>query len=160
MPDTYMATAPSELRHRILLVDDDVDERDALTCFLEMEGVAVSAAAEGREALYALRTGLRPCVIVLDLDMPGMDGWEFRRQQLFWPQMRSIPVLILSGHPELNAVNDSTAHAQSGYSNVWKIDASLLWNLMRQQTMKGGGHLGGYYYFSSNAFLYMRHPAW
>jgi CheY-like chemotaxis protein len=120
MPDTYMATAPSELRHRILLVDDDVDERDALTCFLEMEGVEVSVAAEGREALYALRSGLRPCVIVLDLDMPGMNGWEFRRRQLLWPQMTDIPVLVLSGHPELNAVTRGMEAAE-----VWQKPVQL-----------------------------------
>jgi dolichol kinase len=42
----------------------------------------------------------------------------------------------------------------------WKISPSLLSKLMRQQTMPNGGHLGGYYYFNSNAFLYLRHPAW
>ena len=59
-------------------------------------------------------------------------------------------------------VSDSAAKSQSGgYPYVWKIKASLMWRLMRQQTVpRSGGHLGGYYYFGSNAFLYMRHPAW
>jgi hypothetical protein len=56
-------------------------------------------------------------------------------------------------------VNDTAALKQSGYANVWKISTKLLWKLMRQQTTKAGGHLGGYYYFGSNAFLYLRHPA-
>lgn len=58
------------------------------------------------------------------------------------------------------SVDDSAAQNQSGYANVWKIDAGLMWRLMRQQRMPDGGHLGGYYYFGSNAFLYMRHPVW
>jgi hypothetical protein len=56
-------------------------------------------------------------------------------------------------------VNDSTGLKQSGDANFWKISQSLLLNLMRQQTTSTGQHLGGYSYFSSNAFLYMRHPA-
>jgi hypothetical protein len=59
-----------------------------------------------------------------------------------------------------NAVGDAAAKGESGYANVWKISATLLWRLMRQQTTAGGGHLGGYYYFGSNEYLYMRHMAW
>jgi CheY-like chemotaxis protein len=85
-------------------VDDNVDEREAIECFLETEGLDVCCASDGREALYALRNGPRPCLILLDLNMPGMDGWEFRRRQLLWPQMAGIPVVVLSGHPEVKAV--------------------------------------------------------
>src|SRR4029077_9863136 len=73
-------TAPT-LPHRILLVDDDVDGRDAIAHFLEMEGADVAVAADGKEALNALRADPRRCLILLDLEMPGMDGREFRRQQ-------------------------------------------------------------------------------
>ena len=95
--------ATLELSHRILLVEDDVDERQAIKCGFEMEGAEVTAAADGWEALHALRNGARPCVIVLDLGLPGMDGREVRRRQLKWPQMARIPVIVLSGHPELEA---------------------------------------------------------
>ena len=104
MDDTRMSATTTELPHRILLVDDDVDERDALACFLEMEGMDVSTAGGGQEALDALGTGPLHCVIVLDLNMAGMDGWEFRRRQLLMPQMASIPVVVLSGHPDLKTV--------------------------------------------------------
>lgn len=89
------------LSHRILLVENDADERDAIACGFESEGAEVTVAGDGREALYALRNGPRPCLILLDLEMPGMDGWEFRRRQLLWPQMASIPVIVVSGHPDL-----------------------------------------------------------
>jgi CheY-like chemotaxis protein len=102
--DTGMPSAPADPRHRILLVDDDVDVREAIECLLGRKGLDVRCAGDGWEALYALRNGPRPCVIVLDLDMPGMDGWEFRRRQLLWPQMADIPVVVLSGHPQVKAV--------------------------------------------------------
>jgi CheY-like chemotaxis protein len=91
--------------HRILLVDDDADTRDAIRHALAERGVAVSSARDGQEALDVLRaSGLRHCLIILDLNMAPMDGWEFRRRQLLWREMAGIPILILSGHAELKAV--------------------------------------------------------
>ena len=118
--DARMASAPSELVHRILLVDDNVDEREALECFLETEGLDVCCASDGREALYALRNGPRPCLILLDLNMAGMDGWEFRRRQLLWPQMADIPVVVLSGAPELRASTRAMEAAE-----VWRKPVPL-----------------------------------
>ena len=63
----------------------------------------------------ALRNGPRPCLILLDLNMAGMDGWEFRRRQLLWPQMASIPVVVVSGAPELKAVTRTMQAAE-----VWR----------------------------------------
>lgn len=91
--------ATLELSHRILLIEDDADAREATTCGFKLEGAEVTSAGDGGEALYALRNEPRPCVIVLDL--PDMDGREFRRRQLLWPRMSSIPVIVLSGHPDL-----------------------------------------------------------
>src|SRR6187549_3719255 len=99
--DGRRVAATLELPHRILLVEDDGDEREATTCGFELAGAEVTPAGDGGEALDALRIGPRPCVIVLDLDMPRMDGREFRRRQLLWPQMSSIPVIVVSGHPDL-----------------------------------------------------------
>ena len=93
--------ASPEVSHRILLVENNVDERDATACGFELEGAKVTPAADGREALDALRNGPRPCLILLDLEMSGMDGWEFRRRQMLWPQMARIPVIVVSGHPDL-----------------------------------------------------------
>lgn len=98
--DRRVAAAP-ELSHRILLVEDDVDEREATTCGFELGGAEVTPTADGGQALDALRNDPRPCVIVLDLEMPGLDGREFRRRQLSWPRMASIPVIVVSGHPDL-----------------------------------------------------------
>src|SRR5215510_8699670 len=65
---------------RVLVVDDDQDIRDALCELLRDEGYEAIAVANGEEALTYLKGGNLPCVILLDLMMPVMDGWEFRRQ--------------------------------------------------------------------------------
>ena len=91
-----MSSAP----HRILLVDDDVDERDAIALLLEFEGAEVAVAGDGEEALNALRADPLRCLILLDLDMPVMDGFEFRRRQLR-SAMAGIPVVVVSNHPDL-----------------------------------------------------------
>src|SRR5690554_1469937 len=90
-----MTDAPH--RHGVLLVEDDVDTRDATTALIEHEGYDVTAVSNGREALDLLRGGFRPCVILLDLAMPEMDGFAFRRAQLAAdPELASIPVFVLS----------------------------------------------------------------
>ena len=91
--------ATVEVSHRILLIEDDADAREATTCGFELEGAEVTPAGDGGEALYALRNEPRPCVIVLDL--PDLESRTFRRRQLLLPQMSSIPVIVLSGHPDL-----------------------------------------------------------
>ena len=99
MPTTATTTLA---QHRILLVDDDADERDAIASFLELEGADVAVARDGEEALDALRADPQRCLILLDLDMPGMDGREFRRRQLL-SSTASIPVVVVSGLPDLAA---------------------------------------------------------
>jgi CheY-like chemotaxis protein len=79
-----------------MVVDDDDDIRETLAGLLEDEGYAVRACATGQEALEALRSGLAPRVILLDLMMPVMDGAEFRRAQLADPALASIPVILIT----------------------------------------------------------------
>lgn len=80
----------------VLVVDDDVDIRFVVRMILEGQGYAVMEAADGAEALVRLREH-RPCVILLDLMMPGVDGFQFRSQQVQDPSLADIPVVILSG---------------------------------------------------------------
>jgi len=92
----------------VLLVDDDPAVRRTLARFLTSEGFAVVEASHGLEALTYLRTGAGASVIVLDLRMPVMDGWTFRREQRLDPMLEKIPVVVLSGadadrFPELEA---------------------------------------------------------
>lgn len=84
-------------RHSVLLIEDDVTAREPLEELLRQEGVEVRSASDGAEAHEHLRAGARPCVILLDLRMPGMDGYEFRAEQMRDPALARIPVVVLSG---------------------------------------------------------------
>ena len=87
----------SDHRHTVLLVDDNDDLREAfvlLAAALELDAVAHG---NGPDALEALRRGLRPCLILLDLAMPEMDGFAFRREQLKHSELACIPVAVVSG---------------------------------------------------------------
>ena len=88
-------------RGTILLAEDNSDTRDAIAQVLAVEGYTVVTAIHGRQALEQLQGGLRPFLILLDLMMPVMDGWEFRRAQLGEPTLASIPVVLISAHDEV-----------------------------------------------------------
>ena len=81
---------------RILIVEDDVSVREALAVFLEGEGYSVVEAADGAEALVCLRGSESFGLILLDLMMPVMTGWEFRDVQVNDPVLASIPVVIIT----------------------------------------------------------------
>jgi CheY-like chemotaxis protein len=81
---------------RVLLVDDDSPSVEALREMLEYEGLQVVWEQNGRDALSRLRESGEFCVILLDLMMPVLDGFGFRRQQLQDPKLASIPVIIIT----------------------------------------------------------------
>ena len=60
----------------ILLVEDDLDSRNALVAFLELKGLAVVTATDGAEAIGRLEAGLRPSVMLIDLMLPEVTGWD------------------------------------------------------------------------------------
>ena len=80
----------------VLIVEDDADLREMMAQLLALEGFNTTAVANGREALEYLQRGNAPDVILLDLMMPVMDGWEFRRQQQADPSLADVPVIVLS----------------------------------------------------------------
>jgi CheY-like chemotaxis protein len=87
----------------VLVVDDDQDIRDALCELLVEEGYRAVPAKNGEDALTYLGSGELPSVILLDLMMPVMDGWEFRRRQQNDPGVRGIPVVVITAAGELRA---------------------------------------------------------
>ena len=81
----------------VLVVEDDEDIRADLTAILRIKGFAVVEAANGKDALAQLQDGHQVCVIVLDLMMPVMNGWELRAAMLADPALAAIPVVVVSG---------------------------------------------------------------
>jgi CheY-like chemotaxis protein len=94
-------------RARILLVDDDVDIRRSVGALLEDEGYEVQAVGDGRLAWDCLHQSPAPDLLILDLMLPGMDGWQLRSWQRADPQVRDIPVLAISadGSPKAAAID-------------------------------------------------------
>ena len=84
-------------RPTVLVVDDDADFLQVMRDVIEEEEFRVLTAGNGEEALLILETGETPCLIILDLKMPGMDGPEFRRRQLLHPRLAEIPVVGFTG---------------------------------------------------------------
>ena len=78
----------------ILLVEDDEDLRDAFRDLFEDEGYGVWTAANGQEALDCLRQRGKACLILLDLMMPVMNGWEFRAELSRDPRLSEIPIVV------------------------------------------------------------------
>ncbi|XXX78942.1 response regulator [Sorangium sp. So ce134] len=81
---------------RILVVEDDLDIRSILSQLLVFEGYDVEEAADGAEALALLRKDRPPALILLDLMMPIMDGWQLRAELQRDPELSSVPVVIVS----------------------------------------------------------------
>jgi CheY-like chemotaxis protein len=114
---------------RILLVEDDELTRSALAVTLQSQGYTVSCAANGQEAIEQLRQGPLPQLILLDLMMPVMDGWRFRREQTRDPGLASIPVVIVSAD---SALSERAALLEvSGYLEK-PIDPGQLIDAVRQ----------------------------
>jgi len=88
----------------ILVIDDKPTNRDSLRSLFTAAGFTVAEASDGLEALSLLYRGLRPCLIVLDLEMPVMDGEEFRRAQMAHSEYRAIPVVLFSAAPGLEQI--------------------------------------------------------
>jgi CheY-like chemotaxis protein len=108
----------------VMVVDDHGDIRETLAMILEDAGFDVVTAADGRDALRQLHDGPRPQLILLDLMMPNMDGWEFRRRQEADTDLSAIPVVLLSG---VNDVHRQVLplHADGYLRKPFDIDTML-----------------------------------
>jgi CheY-like chemotaxis protein len=98
----------------ILVVDDERDIRDAIAELLQDEGYEVEAAGDGAEALAKARD-CHPLVVLLDLMMPGMNGWEFRDRQRGDPQLAEIPVIVVSALGKVPGV-DAAGYLQKPFN--------------------------------------------
>jgi len=106
----------------VLIVEDDLDTREMLGRFLELEGYTVETAENGKRALERLGSGVGACVILLDLMMPVMDGWQFRQDQVRDATLADIPVIVVSaaGRERLERI-----HANAYLSKPVDLDELL-----------------------------------
>jgi CheY-like chemotaxis protein len=124
------AISPTRL---VLVVDDDQDAREAMAELLQIQGYEVLAAGNGQEALELLKVE-NPCVVLLDLMMPVISGWEFLRHRKAQPKLAKIPVIVTS------AVIDraASAHAEGANEVLLKpVDIEKLLKLVRRFSAKG-----------------------
>ena len=93
-------TIPTVPSH-VMVVEDDKDTREVVKLILELEGMGVTEASDGFEALERLHRlretdPHRPCAVVLDIMMPRCSGAEFRKRQLNDPLIADVPIIVLS----------------------------------------------------------------
>jgi two-component system response regulator MtrA len=89
---------------RVLIAEDDAATRAALVMLLQAEGYAADSVSDGRAALAYLRSGTpTPHLVILDLMMPVMDGWQFLRERLKEAALAAIPVVVFTATGALDA---------------------------------------------------------
>src|SRR4051812_43485461 len=93
---TFDAGSPVH-RCSVLVIEDESELQEVVRVALESDGYQVMTAGDGREALKRLRTTASTCLIVLDLDLPLMNGQQFRAAQLRDRSLAWIPVIVMSG---------------------------------------------------------------
>jgi CheY-like chemotaxis protein len=123
---------------KLLIVEDDRDVREVLESFLTVEGYATDAVGNGQEALDYLRAATElPRLILLDLRMPVLDGWQFLRERAADPAVAGIPVVVVtalprSGDPAGLGVAEIIAKPVDVATLVEKID----WHYCRPRRMR------------------------
>src|SRR5437762_12575360 len=91
-----MAALNNILKSKILIIDDNQDVLSVLSLLLEMQGFSVRTAQDGLEGLDRMKTDEHISIVLLDLCMPVMDGWEFLRRKTNDPRVAEIPVIVIS----------------------------------------------------------------
>jgi len=110
----------------ILIVEDDEGIREALKLTLEVGGYQVETAENGKEGIERLSAIDKPCLILLDLMMPVMNGWEFVEVLKGDPVLASIPIVIVTAFVE-------KAQALDAYRLIRKpVDLNLLLNFVKE----------------------------
>src|SRR5688572_5192120 len=128
--------APKRPHDVIALIEDDDDIRDALESLLAHAGYQVAAYPSADQALAAMEAGAVPDVILLDLMMPGMNGWQFRVEQRARPALSHVPVIALSADASAYAAAiDADAYLQKpvDFDRLYMVIAQVLVASKREQ---------------------------
>ena len=115
-----MKSHSTETHAPILVVEDDASTRSALCDFLQLEGYRVESVSDGVEALDYVHRHRRPCLIILDLMMPRMDGWQFRSEQQRDPDLAKCRVVVVSA-----SIKDRTIDAEFVLQKPLDLDSLL-----------------------------------
>jgi CheY-like chemotaxis protein len=99
--------SPDHPRHNVLVIDDFAETREAIVSMLHAKGFEAVGAASGPTALDYFQAGMRPCVVLLDVRMPEMDGWQVWERMKAHAELARTPVVILSA----NNADDKRARA-------------------------------------------------
>lgn len=109
----------------ILVIEDDKAISADLELLLSSEGYRVTCAANGKDALAALRASAElPSLLLLDIMMPVMDGWQFRSEQSADPKLSSIPVVVMTADGQA-AQKAAKMNAQGFVQKPFDIDRLL-----------------------------------
>ncbi len=92
-----VSSMESGARGPILVVEDDAETRLAYRALLEHAGWSVDEASDGEQALRMVN-GTLPSLVVIDISLPGVDGWEMTRRLKLDERTRDVPVLLVTGH--------------------------------------------------------------
>jgi two-component system chemotaxis response regulator CheY len=126
----------------ILVIDDDIDVRNVMTLLLRAEGYHVATAANGRDALDYLNQSEVPDLILLDVMMPVMDGWQFMQRQQQDPALARIPIIILSAASDV--ARGAVAHFQKPvpFDQLLETVRKFCWEWNGPPLALGGDHIG------------------
>jgi CheY-like chemotaxis protein len=112
-------------RTTILVVDDDADCRELLADLLSHQGYAVVCARNGREALDCINSST-PALMILDLMMPVMSGWELLEQQKNDPKLESLPVVVMTASGLVqNLSAEAVIHKPIDFKALMKVVKQL-----------------------------------
>ena len=122
---------------RVLVVEDDEDARDALVALLQMKGYRAVPAGNGKEALDYLKKAPVPDLIILDLWMPVMDGWQFRSEQVKDPRLANVPVIVVTALSDRTDIDATEIMIKP--VDVDQLLAKVSQYCRREQTSAAGG---------------------
>ena len=109
----------------ILVAEDNAVEREGLAVVLRQRGYTVLTARDGAEALKLLQAGPAPGLILLDMLMPGCDGWQFLDRRQPSPALASVPVVLITGLAEADADWAASLGAVGLLRKPFDVDALL-----------------------------------
>ena len=115
-------------KKKILIVEDDANIREVLELALEFEGYDIVCAVNGKDGVDQLAKGINPDLILLDLMMPVMNGWEFVEKLSMDQKNKNIPVVVVSAFIEKNTPIKCSAYVAK------PVDLTHLLNTVKEHT--------------------------